>query len=104
MDGVKIGGDRMIVLIVLLCILIAFLLFSGAYYLSKHVVEKQHRVNVLEDAYREATDEIQALTQTVQDKEREIELIMFEAQQNGQRMDRPRSWNPSDPLNSNPRQ
>jgi cell division protein FtsB len=92
------------VIITLLCILISLLLFVGAFYLSKHVVERQHRVHVLEDAYREATDEIQALTQTVQDKEREIELILFEAQQNGQRMDRPRSWNPSDPLNSNPRQ
>ena len=94
----------MIVLIVLTCDILVLLLFSGAYYLSKHVVEKQHRVHVLEDAYREATDEIQALTQTVQDKEREIELIMFEAQQNGQRIDRPRSWNPSDPLNNTPRQ
>lgn len=94
----------MTILITLLCILIVLLLFSGAYYLSKHVVEKQHRVNVLEDAYREATDEIQALIQTVQDKEREIELIMFEAQQNGQRVDRPRSWDPNNILNSNPRQ
>lgn len=94
----------MTILISLICILIALIIFVIAYYLSKHVVEKQHRVNVLEDAYREATDEIQALTQTVQDKDREIELIMFEAQQNGQRMDRPRSWNPSDPLNSTPRQ
>lgn len=92
------------VLISLLCILISLILFAGSYYLSKHVVEKQHRVHVLEDAYREATDEIQALVQTVQDKEREIELIMFEAQQNGQRVDRPRSWDPSNPLNSNPRQ
>lgn len=94
----------MVVLTMLLCAVLVLILFAGAYYLSKHVVEKQHRVAVLEDAYREATDEIQALTQTVQDKEREIELIMYEAQQNGQRMDMPRTWNPNDPLNSNPRQ
>lgn len=94
----------MIVLIVLLCAFIVLSLFAGAYYLSKHVVEKQHRVNVLEDAYREATDEIATLIQTVQDKDREIELIMFEAQQNGQRVDRPRSWDPNNILNSKPRQ
>jgi cell division protein FtsL len=94
----------MTILIVLICAVLTLILFTGAFYLSKYVVERQHRVHVLEDAYREATDEIQALTQTVQDKEREIELILFEAQQSGQRMDRPRSWNPSDPLNSNPRQ
>ena len=94
----------MTILIVLICAVLVLLLFSGAYYLSKHVVEKQHRVNVLEDSYREATDEIQALTQTVQDKEREIELIMFEAQANGQRVDMPRTWNPRNPLSSEPRQ
>lgn len=94
----------MIVLVFLLCLLICFLLFAGAYYLSKHVVEKQHRVNVLEDAYSEAVEEIKAQAQVIQDKEHEIEQMMYEAQQNGQRVDRPRSWNPSNPLNSEPRQ
>ena len=94
----------MIVLIVLLCALLVLLLFAGAYYLSKHVVEKQHRVHVLEDAYQEAVEEIKSQAQIIQDKEHEIEQLMYEAQQNGQRVERPRSWNPSDPLNSTLRQ
>lgn len=94
----------MTILITLLCAVLVLLLFAGAYYLSKHVVEKQHRVAVLEDAYTEAVEEIKAQAQIIQDKEHEIEQMMYEAQQNGQRVERPRSWNPSDPLNSTPRQ
>lgn len=104
MDGRIIGGDSVIVLIVLLCAVLVLSLFAGAYYLSKHVVEKQHRVHVLEDAYNEAVEEIKAQAQIIQDKEHEIEQMMYEAQQNGQRVDRPKSWNPSNPLNSEPRQ
>lgn len=94
----------MVALITLLCILLCFLLLAGAYYLAKHVVEKQHRVNVLEDAYREAVEEIKSQAQIIQDKEREIEQVLHQSQIEGQRTDRPRAWNPSDPLNSAPRQ
>jgi hypothetical protein len=78
-------------------------LFAGAYYLSKHVVEKQHRVHVLEDAYNEAVEEIKAQAQMIQDKDHEIEQMLHQSTLDGQRMDRPRSWDPSNPLNTGSR-
>lgn len=91
-------------LITLLCILLSLLLFAGSYYLSKHVVEKQHRVAVLEDAYSEAVEEIKAQAQIIQDKEREIEQMLHQSTLDGRPVERQRAWNPSNPLNSEPRQ
>lgn len=79
-------------------------LFVGAFFLSEYVVKKQHRVHVLEDAYKEATEHIHMLEQEKQTLEQTIEHMQYEAQLNGQRMDRPRAWNPGNPLNSQERQ
>ena len=87
-------------LITLLCVLISVTILYGGFYLAKHVVERQHRVNVLEDSYREATEHIAALEREITGLNQQIEHMQYEAQQNGQRMDRPRAWNPADPLNS----
>lgn len=94
----------MTILITLICILIALAIFAGAFYLAEYVVKKQHRVHVLEDTYKEATDHIASLEREILGLNQQIEHMQYEAQINGQRMDRPRSWNPRDPLNSKDRQ
>lgn len=93
----------MIALITLTCILIALAILAGAFFLSKYVVEKQHRVNVLEDAYKEASEHIQSLEREIDGLNQQIEQMQYEVQLNSQRLERPRSWNPSDIMNSQPR-
>jgi len=87
-------------LITLLCGLLSLAILAGGFYLAKYVVERQHRVNVLEDAYREATEHIAALEAEITGLNQQIEHMQYEAQLNGERMARPRAWNPADPLNS----
>lgn len=94
----------MTALITLLCILISLGILAGAFYLAKYVVEKQHRANVLEDSYKEAVDHIASLEREITGLNQQIEHMQYEAQQMGQRLDRPRRWDPGDPLNSQPRQ
>lgn len=94
----------MTILITLICILLALATFAGAFYLAEYVVKKQHRVHVLEDSYKDAIEHITSLEREVLGLNQQIEQIQYEAQLNGQRMDRPRSWNPRDPLNSADRQ
>lgn len=94
----------MIILITLICILLALAIFAGAFYLAEYVVKKQHRVHVLEDSYKDATEHIASLEREILGLNQQIEHMQYEAQLNGQRMDRPRVWNPSDPLNSEQRQ
>ena len=93
-------GVSAIFLITLLCVLLCLLILAGGFYLAKYVVERQHRANVLEDSYKEAVDHIASLEREVMGLNQQIEHMQYEAQLNGQRMDRPRHWNPSDPLNS----
>lgn len=87
-------------LMTLLCVLLCLAILYGGFYLAKYVVDRQHRVNVLEDSYKEATDHIVALEREIIGLNSQIEQMQYEAQQNGQRLDRPRAWNPNDPLNS----
>lgn len=94
----------MTALITILCILLCLGILAGAFYLAKHVVERQHRANVLEDSYKEAVDHIASLEREIVGLNQQIEHMQYEAQQMGQRLDRPRRWNPSDPLNSADRQ
>lgn len=90
----------MVILQVLLCILLCLAILYAGFYLSKYVVERQHRANVLEDAYRESVEQIGELQREVLGLNSQMEQMQYESQQNGERVNRPRSWNPSDPLNS----
>lgn len=100
MDGYLTGGDTVPYLITLLCVLLSLAILYGGFYLAKYVVERQHRANVLEDSYKEAVDHIASLEREILGLNQQIEHMQYEAQLNGQRMDRPRHWNPADPLNS----
>lgn len=90
----------MTALISFLCVLLCLAILCAGFYLAKYVVDRQHRVNVLEDSYKEAAEHIGALEREVAGLNSQIEQMMYEAQQNGQRLERPRAWNPRDPLNS----
>lgn len=90
-------------LIALLCVLTSVTILYGGFYLAKHVVERQHRASVLEDSYREATDHIATLEREVLGLNQQLEQAQYEAQLAGERIERPRAWKPSDPLNSQPR-
>lgn len=87
-------------LITLICCLIALALFAGAFYLAQYVVSLKHRVNVLEDSYAQATEHIQKQEEVILQMQQEIDYTKREVQHNSQRSDRPRAWNPADPLNS----
>lgn len=88
------------ILITAIIVLICLLIFGGAFYLAKYVVEKQHRIGVLEDSYKEAAEHIAAQEREIMGLNQQIEHMQYEAQLTGQRLERPRAWNPSDPLNS----
>lgn len=87
-------------LITFLCVLLSLAILYGGFYLSKYVVERQHRANVLEDSYKDAVDHIAGLEREILGLNQQIEHMQYESQQNGERLQRPRSWNPADPLNS----
>ena len=87
-------------LITLLCLLIAAVLFTGGFYLAKHVVSLQHRVNVLEDSYKQAVEEIGRLERENIGLNQQIEHLQYEAQLSEQRGGTTRAWNPRDPLSS----
>jgi hypothetical protein len=90
----------MTILISLICVLLSLAILYAGFYLSKHVVERQHRANVLEDSYKEAIEHIAGLEREILGLNSQIEQMQYESQLNGGRVPRPRSWNPSDPLNS----
>ena len=90
-------------LIVLICFLIASLLFAGAFYLAKYVVTLQHRCHVLEDSYTQATEHISKQEETIAQMQSHIDHLERENHLFSTREERPRSWNPSDPLNSRER-
>lgn len=85
-------------LVTLLCVLLCLLILYGGYYLSKHIVEREHRARVLEDSYNAAEEHIRAQEREIAGLNSQIEQMQYEAQLNGERMARPRSWNPSNPL------
>lgn len=87
-------------LITLLCLLIAAVLFSGGFCLAKYVVSLQHRVNVLEDSYKQAVEEIGRLERENVGLNQQIEHLQYEAQLSDNRGRQSRAWNPGDPLNS----
>ena len=89
-------------LITLLCAILSISILDGGFYLAKYVVEKQHRVNVLEDSYKEATEHISSLEREVMGLNQQIEHLQYESQLAEQR-NVPRSWNPGDMLNSSSR-
>lgn len=90
----------MTILLSLLCVLLSLSILYAGFYLAKYVVERQHRANVLEDSYKEAIDHIAQQEREILGLNSQIEQMMYEAQQNGERIQRPRSWNPKDVLNS----
>lgn len=90
----------MLVLITLLCALVALAILAAAFYLAEYVVGKKHRVNVLEDSYREATDHIAALEREIMGLTQQVEQMTYEVARAEERGPRTRAWNPSDMLNS----
>jgi peptidoglycan hydrolase CwlO-like protein len=86
----------------LISVSISLGILAGAFFLAKYVVEKQHRANVLEDSYKEAVEHIASLEREITGLNQQIEQLMYEAQQNGERLDRPRRWDPN-PLNGQAR-
>lgn len=86
-------------LIALLCILIGLAILWGGFLLAVKYVEKNHRVNVLEDSYREATEHIGSLEREIEGLNQQIDQMNYEAQLNEQRGSRPRAWQPNNPLN-----
>lgn len=90
----------MTILITFLCVILCLVILYAGFHLSKHVVEREHRAKVLEDTYKEAVDYIATLQTEISGLNSQIEHMQYEAQQNGERINRTRSWNPSDPLNS----
>lgn len=98
------GEQLVTALVVLLCLLICAVIVYASFYLAKHVVERQHRANVLEDSYKEAIDHIAALQIEVSGLNQQIEQMQYESQMNGERISRPRAFNPTDPFNMQSRQ
>lgn len=89
-------------LITLICISLSLAIFAGAFYLAKYVIATQHRVHVLEDTYREATEHIQEQEKNIILLQQEIDLLRRSAEIHEHR-ERPRTWNPSDPFNTGER-
>ena len=85
-------------LITLVCVLISALIFERSYRMAMRVVSLKHRVNVLEDSYREATEHIAEIEKLNEVLKQEIDFMRRSAEVQEHR-DRPRSWNPSDPFN-----
>lgn len=93
----------MITLITLLCVLLSLGIFAGAFYMAKYVVSLQHRIHVLEDSYSAATDHIAKQEEHIVTLQQELDFIRREEDQRSHR-ERPRTWNPADPLNTGTRQ
>jgi hypothetical protein len=90
----------LIYLITFICLLIALALFAGAFYLAKYVVGLQHRNNVLEDSYKEATDYIKLQEEHIITLKQEIDFMRRTEEAQSTRTEPQRTWNPGDPLNS----
>lgn len=86
-------------LITFLCILISLAIFAGAFYLAKHVIALQHRVNVLEDTYTAATEHIQKQEEIIMQLGQQIDMMERENTIAGERPKRQSAWNPRDIMN-----
>lgn len=89
-----------VVIQVIICFIFCLVILYGGYYLAKQVVERNHRVTVLEDAYKEAADHIAALEREITELNMQLDHAKYEAQLSEQRGTPVRSWNPNDMLNS----
>jgi hypothetical protein len=92
------------VLLAILSVLVAVLIFERAYRLAKRHVSLQHRVNVLEDSYKEAMGYIGEQEKTIDLLKQELDFVRREEQTRTERPERTRAWNPGDPLNLGSRQ
>lgn len=90
-------------LITIICICLALALFAGAFYMAKYVVNLQHRVNVLEDSYKEAEEHIMEQEKQIVMYQQEMDYMRREAEVQQARNGRNRIWHPDDPLNINER-
>lgn len=86
------GVVRLIYLITFICLLIALAIFAGAFYLAKYVVSLQHRVNVLEDSYSDATEHIKQQEETIVILRQELDFSRRTVDEINSRH-RPRTWN-----------
>ncbi len=91
------------ILILLLCILIASTLFAGSYYFAKQVITIQLNHDRLQEDYKHAMDHIGKQEEMIVQLQQQIEYMDNEVKMNGERGTRHRTWNPSDPLNSQTR-
>ncbi len=91
------------VLVTLLCTILALTIFAGSYYMAKVVVTKDHRISILEDEYRRATEHIATQEETILQLNQALDYTQHEATLKSQRVEQPRSWNPKDMLNSKER-
>ena len=91
-------------LITFICTLIALAIFYGAFYLAKQHIALQHRVNVLEDTYKEATEYIASQEEAMLLLKQELDFIRRTEESQSARNEPRRSWNPGDLMNSGSRQ
>jgi uncharacterized membrane protein YciS (DUF1049 family) len=90
----------MTILIYLICILLALAIFAGAFYMAKFILRVTMRNELLETNYKLAEEHIAKLEERISYLDHEVQQMQYEAQLNGERIERPRAWNASDPLNS----
>jgi hypothetical protein len=90
-------------LITFICFLIAFAIFAGAFYLAKFVLRVTMRNELLETNYKLAEEHIGKQEEQITHLTQEVQHMQYEAQLNGEHTPRTRSWNASDPLNSEAR-
>lgn len=76
----------------------------GAYYQAKHTVTLQHRVHILEDSYKEATEHIVDQEKTIVLLQQELDFIRRTEEERAQRNEPKRSWNPSNLMEMGNRQ
>ncbi len=86
------------VIITLLCCLIAVFIFERAYRIAKRHVSLQHRNNVLEDVYKEATDHIAEQEKYLITLQQELDYIR-RTEEDQTKRERPRSWDPNNLMN-----
>lgn len=95
---------QLTILLTLICIVLALAIFAGAFYLAKYVVSIQHRVAVLEDSYKEATEYIEEKEKQIIQLQQELDFVRRDVVMAEQRNHRFRAWDPSDPLNAGERE
>lgn len=72
-------------------------IFERAYRISKKHVTLLHRVHVLEDSYKEATEYIAEQDKQIITLQQELDFIRRTEEERSQRGERPaRAWNPGE--------